>query len=93
MLFLDQIERERKIMKLGIDAIALDSGVYPDSHKKITFPQGIQCVYGECKYLPKCPRGCLGARMSEDWLTENLPPTTAPYNPRPEAEYGVHINE
>ncbi len=30
---------------------------------------------------------------NEDWLTENLPPTTAPYNPRPGAEYGVHINE
>ncbi len=26
-----------------------------------------------------------------EWLTENLPPTTAPYNPRPGAEYGVQV--
>ncbi len=37
--------------------------------------------------------GCMGERTNEDWLTKNLPPTTAPYNPRPGAEYGVHINE
>jgi len=30
-------------------------------------------------------------QLSEDWLTENLPPTTAPFNPRPGAEYGVQV--
>ncbi len=62
-----------------------------NGHKKITFSQGTQCVYGECKFIPECPRGCMGERTNEDWLTENLPPTTAPFNPRPGAEYGVQV--
>ncbi len=49
---------------------------------EIYFERSIQCVYGECKYLPKCPRGCMG---NLNWLTVNLPPTTAPHNPRPRA--------
>ena len=84
MTFLDPIKAEVSTIELVFHIIALDSGVYPDSHKKITCSQVAQCVYGECKYLPKCPRGCMGAHANEDWLTENLPPTTG-------AEYGEYI--
>ena len=28
---------------------------------------------------------------NSNWLTKNLPPTTAPYNPRPGAEYEVEV--
>ncbi len=62
---------------------ALQARVEELEQKQVEMVQAIQAIN----------EGCMGERTNEDWLTVNLPPTAAPYNPRPGAEYGVHINE